>query len=293
MSESRTKTPARRRAKYVAVIFQSRWPSPPALDEDFLARFLRMLSDEVTSDPAETEIDVWLVSAGGCVHVVNRMSLALRSLCCWLRVVIPDAAMSAATLFALGADEIVMGPASVLGPIDVQWEDPNNPDHTLSGLDFANYPNFLTKLANEHIDTDESARFFQPLVGQLEGPLTLRIQNELKVAVQYALAMLEGRTQVAPDNFCPESVANHFVYCYPSHSYAICRSQAAELGLPIVYLETFADRELVRAIYNRWVDSRAVNGAQLSLMTIHEVDGEDPVTEKSMGRRKQSSRRRV
>jgi ClpP class serine protease len=37
-----------------------------------------------------------------------------------LRVIVPNIAKSAATLFALGADEILMGYLSELGPIDPQ-----------------------------------------------------------------------------------------------------------------------------------------------------------------------------
>lgn len=44
----------------------------------------------------------------------------LQSRCSQLSVVVPDIAKSAATVLALGADEILVGPASDLGPVDPQ-----------------------------------------------------------------------------------------------------------------------------------------------------------------------------
>ena len=44
----------------------------------------------------------------------------LQSRCSKLVLVVPDIAKSAATVLALGADEIMLGPASDLGPVDPQ-----------------------------------------------------------------------------------------------------------------------------------------------------------------------------
>jgi hypothetical protein len=71
------------------------------------------------TDP-DRELHVLLRSQGGDAEVAVRLARMAQAACSRFVVVVPDIAKSAATIFALGADEIVMGPASDLGPIDPQ-----------------------------------------------------------------------------------------------------------------------------------------------------------------------------
>lgn len=61
-----------------------------------------------------------LHSPGGDGTAVEKIVSLCRAQCKKFRVLIPNQAKSAATLIALGADKIVMGPPSELGPIDAQ-----------------------------------------------------------------------------------------------------------------------------------------------------------------------------
>ena len=65
-------------------------------------------------------LNLILGSPGGDGTVVEKFVGLCRSQCKRFRVIIPSEAKSAATLIALGADEIVMGPPSEMGPIDAQ-----------------------------------------------------------------------------------------------------------------------------------------------------------------------------
>lgn len=66
-------------------------------------------------------LDLIVVSPGGDGTVAETILHLCRKYCTnQLRVVIPAFAKSAATLIALGADEIVMGESSEIGPIDAQ-----------------------------------------------------------------------------------------------------------------------------------------------------------------------------
>jgi hypothetical protein len=65
-------------------------------------------------------LDLYVNTLGGLSEVAARMLLSCRARVKHLRVVVPSQAMSAGTLLAMGADEVVMGPASSLGPIDPQ-----------------------------------------------------------------------------------------------------------------------------------------------------------------------------
>ena len=70
----------------------------------------------------DQDLHLMLVSPGGDGEVAVRLVRAAQARCRWLTVIVPDYAKSAATLLALGAHEILMGPTSDLGPVDPQFE---------------------------------------------------------------------------------------------------------------------------------------------------------------------------
>lgn len=59
-------------------------------------------------------------SPGGSGHAAEKIIEVCRSYCKSFKVIVPEKAKSAATVIALGSDEIVMGYTSELGPIDPQ-----------------------------------------------------------------------------------------------------------------------------------------------------------------------------
>jgi ClpP class serine protease len=70
--------------------------------------------------PAEMPIDVILHTPGGLVLAAEQIARALRDHPSRVTVFVPHYAMSGGTLIALAADEIVMDPHAVLGPVDPQ-----------------------------------------------------------------------------------------------------------------------------------------------------------------------------
>jgi hypothetical protein len=75
---------------------------------------------EACSKTASRELDLIIHSPGGEADAVEQISEYLRTQFDHIRAIVPLAAMSAATMLALSADEIVMGTHSQLGPIDPQ-----------------------------------------------------------------------------------------------------------------------------------------------------------------------------
>jgi len=65
-------------------------------------------------------LNLILESPGGDGSQVTKFVDLCRNQCQRFRVIVPHEAKSAATLISLGADEIIMGPSSELGPIDAQ-----------------------------------------------------------------------------------------------------------------------------------------------------------------------------
>ncbi|NMC19741.1 MAG: serine protease [Thermogutta sp.] len=75
---------------------------------------------EVLHGLKEPELDLILHSPGGSLEAAEAMVIYLRSKFSNIRVIVPQLAMSAATMIACAADTIVLGKHSFLGPIDPQ-----------------------------------------------------------------------------------------------------------------------------------------------------------------------------
>jgi ClpP class serine protease len=71
------------------------------------------------TDP-DVPLDLILHTPGGLVLASVQIARALAKHKAPVRVIVPHYAMSGGTLIALGADEIVMSPNAVLGPVDPQ-----------------------------------------------------------------------------------------------------------------------------------------------------------------------------
>jgi hypothetical protein len=130
-------------------------------------------------------------------------------------VVIPRKAKSAATLLALGADEIHMGLMSELGPIDPQFGG-------LPALGMRNALEILSALACKHPGASTM------LSEYIQAKLDLRILGYFErineSAMQYAERLLSGKTLAAGQS--PKSLADHFVNHYKDHGFVIDSDEA-------------------------------------------------------------------
>src|SRR6266853_3171539 len=84
-------------------------------DSEDVLRAIHMTGDEVP-------LDIVLHTPGGLVLAALQIARAIRGHKAKVSVFVPHYAMSGGTLVALAADEIVMSPHAVLGPIDPQLE---------------------------------------------------------------------------------------------------------------------------------------------------------------------------
>ncbi len=84
---------------------------------DSIAYFEELIYD---ADP-KVDLHILLASPGGDGETAVQIVRSAQSRCRELTVIVPDQAKSAATLLALGAHHILMGPTSDLGPIDPQF----------------------------------------------------------------------------------------------------------------------------------------------------------------------------
>ncbi len=105
------------------ILYSSAWLSDPAASPDALQITLADIQGfmEVLSNINEPKLDLILHSPGGTAEAAESIVEYLRQRFTHIRVFVPLAAMSAATMVALAADEIIMGQHSQLGPIDPQF----------------------------------------------------------------------------------------------------------------------------------------------------------------------------
>ena len=82
-------------------------------DSEALLRAIKLTGNSVP-------IDLILHTPGGLVLAAEQIARALRAHPAKVTVLVPHYAMSGGTLIALAADEIVMDPHAVLGPVDPQ-----------------------------------------------------------------------------------------------------------------------------------------------------------------------------
>lgn len=76
--------------------------------------------DAIRMTPKNKPIDLILHVTGGMVLTTAQIARALKEHPARTRVIVPYYAMSGGTLISLGAEEIVMAPTAVLGPVDPQ-----------------------------------------------------------------------------------------------------------------------------------------------------------------------------
>lgn len=73
------------------------------------------------STPADKPLDIILHTPGGYSYQAHQIALAVKAHKGRKTVFIPNFAMSGGTIISLAADEIVMAPNAVIGPIDAQF----------------------------------------------------------------------------------------------------------------------------------------------------------------------------
>lgn len=193
-------------------------------------------------------LDLYLFSNGGIIDAAYKIVRLCREHCTEnLGVIIPYRAKSAATLIALGADDVIMGPASELGPIDpmVQTKD-------LMGRDVL-IPARSVKKGIEYVESrieedPERALLFIPLIEKIDLAMIGAYDLAMESSVQYVEELLrENRHPEAQKNASEKAIK--LTTQYFSHGFVIDRNVTKdELGLKVLFSEE--DEELWEYIWN-------------------------------------------
>jgi len=225
--------------RHVDGTFLTYWTSTSGsvCDNDVMA-----LHEVLKAISPERRITLFVKSDGGSGMAALRMVHLLRRQARRLKVLAPLNCASAATMLALGADVIAMGPLSYLTAVDTSLE------HDLSPVD---HTNNLVAVSNDEVDRvirlwadrarrdgvnpyQELYKYVHPLVvGALDraSSLSLRLCREI-----LAYHMRDARKAMR--------IARQLNSAYPAHQYPITAREARRLGLQVEDLDPELDAEL-------------------------------------------------
>ncbi|HHT9153706.1 MAG TPA: SDH family Clp fold serine proteinase [Candidatus Hypogeohydataceae bacterium YC40] len=183
-------------------------------------------------------LDFIIHSPGGSAETVEAIISYLRSKFSHIRVIVPQQAMSAATMLACGANVIVMGKHSFLGPIDPQIILPT-PSGRIVVAAWAVLEQF--DRASEECQDPKKMAAWLPLLAQYPPGLLVQCQEAKKLSEDLVKEWLakfmfteekdanDKATRVAG------KLSDHSLF--KSHGRHISRDKAEEMGLKIQKLE--------------------------------------------------------
>lgn len=199
--------------------------------------------------PQGKPVALLIESPGGDASAAYAIAKMLQRHCGSFTAIVANWAKSAATLLALGASEIILAEHAQLGPLDVQFADPDR-EETTSALDETQAVERLHAAALEALDQTVlllarrtgkrletimphamrfTADLMRPLFEKVDVVQYTNRQRTLKVAEEYAVRLLTPRH--APSE--AKKIARHLVERYPEHGFMIDYDEAVEIGLSV------------------------------------------------------------
>jgi hypothetical protein len=225
----------------------------PNLTSQMAGDAIPCIIEQVNRIPDEQKaIDFLIISNGGDPITSLRIISILRERFDKITVLIPYVAYSAATILALGADNIIMHPFSNLGPVDPQitvakQNVAGQQSHLQFGSeDVRNYIDFV-KTDVGILEQEYLVSAFNSLATEI-GPLNI---GSAKRSQQLSLALSTKMLETHMDNKDEaDAIAKALNSSYYHHGYAVGRSEARKIGLKI----EDPSPELETAIWAIWED---------------------------------------
>ena len=222
------------------ILYASGWlqktDAPPALtsigDEDIQALM------EVSHGLGEGGLDLILHSPGGSPEAAEAIVSYLRSRFSHIRVIVPQLAMSAATMIACAADEIVLGKHSFLGPTD-----PQILLQTSLGMRAVPAQAVLDQFDKAQRECADPAKLsaWLPMLGQYGPDLLVQCESALDMSRELVRTWLEVFMFKGLDDRSEKAksvskwLANH--KHFKSHARHIPRAEVEDHGLKVSRLE--------------------------------------------------------
>ncbi len=139
-------------------------------------------------------------------------------------------------MVVLGADEVVMGPISELGPIDPLVKHPVYKDLWIPVQAIRHCIEYLQRSIAQSPDPQIATSIAGPVLNKLDPWLIGDYEKSLKASHQYAEALL-SRYMLKDNPSRVRQVTEALTEGYFSHGYPIGRYEAKELGLHVTEAE--------------------------------------------------------
>src|SRR6266851_152291 len=202
------------------------------IDPDSATLFAELLHG---ADPG-LDLHLLLRSPGGDGEVAVRLARMAQAASRRFVVVVPDIAKSAATIFALGAHEIVMGPMSDLGPID--------PQVFVQGHGYISAKEIMQAVDRALEDVSERPDSY-PLhsallgMGNVDATLYEFAKSALDRTAEIAKQAISSNADLAGPavNKLVQKVTDRLITKTHTHSAVIGCAEARQVGLPVTELQ--------------------------------------------------------
>lgn len=194
------------------------------------------------------KIDLILHSFGGAVDTPIKVVMLIREFCEEFAVIVPFVAKSAASMLVLGADEVVMGPISELGPIDPLVKHPEYKNLWVPVQAMEHCLDYLQRSILNSPNPEIATSILTPVLNKLDPWLIGDYEKALKASRQYAEALLSRYMLHDTPERVP-LVTTALTEGYFSHGYPIGRQEAKQLGLKVLE----ADGELWDVIWELYL----------------------------------------
>jgi len=208
---------------------------------------------ELVKDERCEALSVVLHSGGGDINASYQIIELLRDHCKEMTTIVPLFAKSAATLFLLASDRIVMDEIAQSGPLDTQITEPEKGSYkrvsalstfrtlqelqefSLRTLDLTvklllTRATFTIEEATRH-SMDFAVRMTAPLLSQLNTDKVGEYSRALSVAKDYSVRLLRRYRKL--DARRGLALVEKLIRGYPSHDYIIDYKELRELGFPV------------------------------------------------------------
>ncbi len=193
--------------------------------------------------PKKNKIYFFIKSNGGSGIAALKIISVLRQYCRKLIALVPLNCASAATMLALGADEIHMGPLSYLTPVDTSIR------HDLSPVDVDNDQvsvsmdelNRVLKLWNNH-QTGNLESPYKNLYSYIHPLVFGAVDRASSLSLKLCQELLGYHMK---DKEKIEKISTVLNFEYPAHSYPILAGKAREIGLPIKTMKPAISEKLL------------------------------------------------
>lgn len=186
------------------------------------------------------KIDLFIHSNGGDSIVPWKLVTLIRDYCSEFRLLVPHRAFSAATLIALGADEVIMHPMGMLGPTDPTVKNAFNPVHPsnpqeLLGISVEDVSAYI-KLIKEDFGITHEDELIQAvnILAEKVHPLALgNVKRFHSQSRMLAKKLLELHMQNSEDEHKISEIVDNLNSKLFFHGHPIHYKEAQQLGLKV------------------------------------------------------------